>query len=35
MATTTAELVRFEDPIELAERVAVAGFLAGRARRTG
>ncbi len=29
MTTTTAELVSYEDPVELTERVAVAGFLAG------
>ena len=29
MATTTAELVSYEDPVEITERVAIAGFLAG------
>ncbi len=29
MTTTTAELLSYEDPVELTERVAVAGFLAG------
>lgn len=29
MATTTAELIRYEDPTAMTERVAVAGFLAG------
>ena len=29
MATTTAELVSYEDPVVITERVAIAGFLAG------
>jgi len=29
MTTTTAELVTYEDPVELAEHLAIAGFLAG------
>lgn len=29
MSTSTTELVSYQDPAELTERVAVAGFLAG------
>jgi hypothetical protein len=29
MATTTTELVSYEDPVAITERVAIAGFLAG------